>query len=409
MNPRKISTAKFGLLVALSAGLLVLATCGGGASSSTTSTTPVNNTQSVQVDLGPANNSVNMLFVDVEVCVPGSSTCQTIQNVQVDTGSVGLHLLSSAVGLSLPAITDTSGNALQECISFADGSYVWGPVETADIQMAGEKATSVPLQVISASPTFSVPSTCTSGGGPNLNTVAALGANGILGVGVFQQDCGVACTTTSPPAVYYLCPNSVCQVNPVPLADELQNPVYLFPQDNNGVLITLPSVAATGAPTFSGSLIFGVGTQSNNGLGSAQIYATDANGNFQTTYNGIAYSQSFIDTGSNGLYFLDHAKLGITECSDNRGYYCPGSTVNYTVTNTGLNGTTAPVSFSIANADTLFATPNSAFNDLGGDSGTSVATDYFDFGLPFFYGRDVFIGIEGKAAPTGVVGPYWAY
>jgi hypothetical protein len=393
----------------------VLAGCGGSSSSSGSSSggTVVNNTQPVVVNAGPANIDVNGLFTDVTVCVPGSSNCQTIPNVLVDTGSTGLRLLSSAVTLSLPAITDNSSNALQECVGFVDGSYVWGPVVSADVQIAGEKASSVPIQMISASPPYPVPSQCTSGGGPNDNTVQALGANGILGIGNFQQDCGSACTSSSTVLPwYYLCPNSDCQVVLVPLAYQLQNPVWMFPQDNNGVLISLPSIAADGAQTVSGSLIFGIGTQSDNALGSAQVYTTDPNGNFQTTYNGISYNQSYIDSGSDSLYFLDSATLGIPDCSDYVGWYCPGSTVNYTVANTGLNGTTGPVSFSIANADSLFNAnggTNAAFNNLGGDSGTSPSTDYFDFGLPFFYGRNVFIGIENEPGPNGTLGPYWAY
>jgi hypothetical protein len=169
-----------------SAGLLVLIGCGSGGGSSGGSSAPVNNTQAVQVNLGPANNSTNEAFVAVTVCVPGSSNCQTIENVEVDTGSEGLRLLSGQVSLSLPAVADTSGNALQECVSFADLSYVWGPVVSADIQMAGEKATSVPIQIVSASPAFPVPSNCISGAGAtDDNTIAALGANGILGLGVF--------------------------------------------------------------------------------------------------------------------------------------------------------------------------------------------------------------------------------
>ena len=121
---------------------------------------------------------------------------------------------------------------------------------------------------------------------------------------------------------------------------------------------------------------------------------------------------SFIDSGSNGLFFLDYATLGIPDCSDNPGWYCPGSPLTYTVTNTGQNGTSNPVSFDIANADSLFAInngQNSAFNNLGGDSGTDPSTDYFDFGVPFFYGRNVFVGIENMSGPNGIVGPYWAY
>ena len=38
-----------------------------------------------------------------------------------------------------------------------------------------------------------------------------------------------------------------------------------------------------------------------------------------------------------------------------------------------------------------------------------VGRAIFDLALPFFYGRKVFVGIEGQLSPTGVAGPYWAY
>ncbi|MEJ2007444.1 MAG: DUF3443 family protein [Acidobacteriota bacterium] len=307
---------------------------------------------------------------------------------------------------------------MQECVSFADGSFLWGAVVSADVELAGEKAVEVPIQLIdSSSPTrFSVPSECTSGGGSNLNTVADLGANGRLGIGVFQQDCGDACTVSAGPNLYYLCSRSVCQGTTVPLTSQLQNPVWMFRQDNNGVLISLPSIPADGAPAASGSLIFGIGTQSNNRLGNAQVYTTDLNGNFTTNYNGVAYDQSYIDSGSNAFYFLNSARVGIPGCRENPGWYCPSLPAvtfppTFTVTNTGENGTSAEVTFSISNADVLFsAGPNAAFNNVGRPSGTGVSpSEYFDFGVPFFYGRDVFVGIENMPGPNGVVGPYWAY
>jgi Protein of unknown function (DUF3443) len=409
---------QFTLYSLLAASLLALAGCGGGSSSSSTTSPPpstVDNTLAVQVNSGPASNYVNGLFTSVTICVPGStSSCQTIPNVLVDTGSEGLRLLSSQVTLSLPAISDNSNDSLQECVVYGDGSYNWGPVVAADIQLAGEKGSSVPIQLISASPAYPVPSACTSGGGPDENTVASLGANGILGIGNYEQDCGSNCTSASSnvPSMYWLCPNSVCQVTTVPLNYQLQNPVWTFPQDNNGLLISLPSIPADGAPSASGSLIFGIGTQSDNALGSAKVYTLDySTGDFQTTYNNVAYP-SYIDTGSNGISFLDSTTLGIPDCTDYPGWYCPGSTQSYTVTNTGLNGTTAQVLFNVANTDALFVANNGlnwAFDDLAGDSGTSPSTDYVDFGLPFFYGRNVFVGIENQNGPNGVVGPYWAY
>ena len=274
--------------------------------------------------------------------------------------------------------------------------------------MAGEKAASVPIQIIGASGFPTVPSACTTSGKP-ADTLAALGANGILGIGVFRQDCGSSCSgsLSAVPKQYFSCPASGCVVASVPLQTQLQNPVWLFPQDNNGVLISLPAIPDAGAPSASGSMIFGIGTQSDNALGTAQVYTTDNVGNFTTTYNGTDYPKSFLDTGSNGMFFLDATKLasaGIIECvGNNAGFYCPATTLSFTATNKGSNLTSAPVTFKIANANTLFLSPNAAFNDLGGDSANS-----FDYGLPFFFGRNIFTGIEGQNSPGGQ-GPYWAY
>jgi hypothetical protein len=362
----------------------------------------VNNTQALQVNLGPANNFVNGVFTSVTVCEPGTSTCQTIPNVLVDTGSEGLRLLSSQVTLNLPQTTDASGSPLQECVMFADSTYVWGPVVKADVQLAGEKASSIPIQVISTSPSPPAPTSC-SAGGINGNTVETLGSYGILGVGPFLQDCGSACVGTAVVPLYYACPASGCTLTPAPLTSQLANPVAAFPQDNNGMLVSFPAIPATGAPTASGSLIFGVGTQTDNALGGATVYTTDVNGNVSTQFNGSTYSGTYFDSGSNGLYLLDARTLGIPDCPGIPGYYCPASTVNYTATNVGANGASGQVSFSIANADALSTTGYAAFNDLGGPNPGS-----FDWGMPFFFGRNIFVGIESRSSSAGT-GPYWAF
>ncbi len=415
MMRKQSSALPLGRFLGMVPALILLAGCGGGGRN----IHPVpsgSNVTSVDVNLGPTGNYVNGLFTTVEVCVPGSaSNCVTVPNVLVDTGSSGLRLLSDAVpGLPLPSVTE-SGNALQECIQFVDLSYVWGPVVQADIHLADETASSSSIQIISASPAYTVPSSCLSAGSSGavpINSLTALGANGILGLSNFPQDCGSDCTSAANGIPnYFVCPSGACEIASVPLADQLANPVALFPQDDNGLLISLPSVPPGGTPTASGSLIFGIGTQSNNALGNAQVYAVDSAADFTTTYKGVDYSNSYIDSGSNVIYFLDSATLGNIECADVAGFYCPASTLSFTVTNTGTNGTTSQLTFSIANADSLFSTGNGAFSNLGGDSGTDPSTDFFDFGVPFFFGRDVFVGIEGKAVPSGVVAPYgyWAY
>src|SRR5579871_6987714 len=102
-----------------------------------------NNVQPVMVNSGPTGNYANGIFTSVTVCMPSSSTCQTINGVLVDTGSYGLRLLSSAGGgaltMSLPQQNGSNGNPVGECAEFVSG-FTWGPVVTADVQIAGEKA-----------------------------------------------------------------------------------------------------------------------------------------------------------------------------------------------------------------------------------------------------------------------------
>lgn len=409
-------------------------------SASTTLTLTVSNTAPLYVKFGPSGDTRNPntdhhngLFTSVTVCLPGTNDCQTIPDVLVDTSSVGLRVLNSALttilSTELVTIKDSSGNQVEECHQFGDTSYVWGPVLIADVAIAGEKASSVPIQVIGDT-AFLVPASgcLTLGSGPSLDTAAALGANGILGVGTSIQDCGLSCAAgqTFSGYPYYVCPQSVCQMAYVPVAQQVANPVAFFAKDNNGVEISLPPIPPEGAPSLpytnaqgtslvpAGLLIFGVGTESNNALGSATLYATDAKGNFpEIVYNSNSYtSAGILDTGSNALYVSNPATLGIQDCADNP-YYCPNSTFPLSLTTYGANGTSGTVTLNIADADTLFAnSPGfAAFNNLGGESGKGLSTDYFDLGLPFFFGNNVFVGIAGTTVPNKANAPngYFAF
>jgi len=393
--------------VGLATSLLLAVGCGGGSNAPqvSTITTTGNNVLDIQVNSGPAGVYANGAFASATVCTPGTSNCQTIDGLLVDTGSSGLRILSSALTASLPQQKASDGNPVVECVPFVSG-YTWGPVQTADLQLGSEKAGSVPVQVLSDSD-FPVPSRCANSG-PSMNSLSALGANGILGVGVFAQDCGGACVSTgaSNPALYYECPASGCVVVGESLSEQVPNPVALFSADNNGVIIELPAASAP-ASSANGSLIFGIGTQSNNALGSAKVYTVDDFGNFITIYNNQTYNGSFIDSGSNGLYFLTSNTTGIPVCPDANFFYCPPSTESLSATTAGAGGSpTSTVNFSVANADSLFDNnPNATvFEDLAGPNTLAG----FDWGLPFFYGRNVFTAIEGKTTPGGT-GPYWAY
>jgi hypothetical protein len=402
---------------------------------STTLTLTSSNVAPLFVSFGPNGNTgnpatayYNGLFTTVTVCLPATPKCQTIPDVLVDTGSIGFRVLNSAL-TTVPAtefetVRDSAGDQVQECVQFGDTSYAWGPVLVADVDVAGETASAVPFQVIGDT-TYTVPaaSCLPLGVGPNLDTVATLGANGILGIGTSVQDCGLNCAggQVFSGYPYYVCPNYDCTFTPLPVVQQVANPVALFPKDNNGEEFQLTSVTSAGAPSLpyvnadgtglisAGTLVFGVGTESNNGLGSATIYAINESGNFPNiVYNGSSFlSNGFLDTGSNALYVLDAATLGIQDCPNNP-YYCPTQTFPLSLTTYGANGTSGAVNLSIADATILFDTnPTfSAFNNLGGASGTGLSTDYFDLGLPFFYGRSVFVGIAGAAVPNSVSAPY---
>src|SRR5882724_6728248 len=91
---------------------------GGGGGIGTTIPTTGSNVQAVTVDSGPpalANLAVNTLYTTVTICVPGTTTCQDIDHIQVDTGSSGLRIISTVLTLSLPVQKDSSGNVIAEC------------------------------------------------------------------------------------------------------------------------------------------------------------------------------------------------------------------------------------------------------------------------------------------------------
>lgn len=372
----------------------------------TAMTSASTNVLPIIVDAGPlpsTSPTINVPYVSVTICTPGSSTnCQTIDHIIVDTGSSGLRIMYSVLSPSLALTQQMVNNTetLDECLQFVDG-YTWGSVKLADVKLGGEPViSSLAIQVIGDPNVPATPRSCRTG--ISENTVQSFGGNGILGVSVFQQDCGSACTTRATSGTYYACSGTGCQSVAIGLANQIQNPVGLLASDNNGVVIDLPSVSATGTTTASGSLILGIGTQSNNGLGNATVYSLDpTQGTFTTVFNSKSYTGSFIDSGSNALFFADSA---IMACSSS--FYCPASTLQLTATNQGTNGSSGTINFSVANADSLFGnTSYAAFNNL---AGTAITGSGFDWGLPFFFGRTVFAAIEGTNS-GGVSGPFVAY
>jgi hypothetical protein len=400
---------------------LALAACGGGSTPTGSGNpnpipTPTTNVAAAIVDAGPTGaNAVNTLYTSVMLCVPGSTTnCQTIDDIEIDTQSSGLRILASALTLTLPAKLTASGATLVECAQFADG-FSWGPLATADLTIAGESAPSLIVQVVGAANFATIPPACSSAG-MALDTVASFGSNGILGVGTPATDCGPSCVVSTDAGFYYACSTETnCVGTLVDIADQLPNPATLFATDNNGLIIELPNVTAAGAASVTGAIVFGVDTAANNASGAQTVLAVETGTSYlSVSLNGQIYAGSFLDSGSNGLFFNDPSILQCTN-SNIQDFYCPTSTENLTATliaytASGTGGTQDPVTLSIANAETLFtdAPEDTAFSNLGGIFDGTNSADTFDLGLPFFYGHHVYEVYEGKSSSKGP-GPYFAF
>ncbi|WPB56130.1 DUF3443 domain-containing protein [Xylophilus sp. GOD-11R] len=406
--------------LALSAALtLALAACGGGGGSDSSSGggggsgggVTASNVVPLVVDSGPPGVSsriANLPYATVTVCPPGSSSnCRTIDHVLVDTGSTGLRLLASALGTpgNFPLQANTAGAPYAECATFISG-YTWGSVRTADVTLGGLTASALPIQVI-ADPAYpTVPAAC-SATGSSQNNVADLGANGILGISQFVQDCGAACVNSPIAAAYYACTSGAsCTPATAPLTQQITHPIAMMATDNNGSMIQFPAVSASGQVTVAGSLVLGIGTRSNNAVGSAVAYGLDRNtGYLSSAYNGRTYSRTAFDSGSNFYFFSD---TSIPRCTgSSSSFYCPASTLTLSAAISGTNGVNGTVSFRIANASQMFTSSNSTavLPDVGGTIGSTTG---FLWGLPFYYGRSVFTAVIDRSTPLGN-GPYVAF
>ena len=213
------------LLVAL----LLLTACNGGSCQKI-----VTNAMPLEVSAFDASGTQNLLFTTLTIC-DANSNCQTIDHIQVDTGSRGLRIFKQALPLTvgLTQILDDQGAALAVCEVFALRT-AWGPVQTASVKLASEPAITIPVQVIDA--TFGTPSRpfpCDEGAWISPMDTHA---NGILGIDVGKPDSA---------AVYFTCQANACTKFTPLDAQRVANPVLALPVDNNGVIINLPGFRTT--------------------------------------------------------------------------------------------------------------------------------------------------------------------
>ncbi len=357
---------------------------------------------SVNGELCGPRQAPNQACVSVTLCEPGTSNCQTIKNLLLDTGSIGIRLFASVVTLKLPPVKVDQGD-VAECIGFADQSSQWGPLVEADVKLAEEPTVKIPVHLINTA-YAQMPGPCSIEQSVPDVSPAQTGFNGIFGVGLFKQDYPPVNSVTDSP--YYACKDNKCVQ--IVYESGLKNPVAALPSDNNGVIIKLPAIGEGGATSATGVMILGIGTQENNQPTGLTAYPVRYPGLYAalfTPYSSRPVS-SFIDSGSNHLVLpkLDALPL----CDEKQAFVCPPTAQSFNAKTMGSGGSpTGEVNFQIANAASLLNSENMVFSTLGA-RGTDGLANVIDWGLPFFFGRTVAIGFEGKKSPLGS-GMYWAY
>ncbi|MFL9864490.1 DUF3443 domain-containing protein [Paraburkholderia fungorum] len=432
-----MKTSSRTLWIAMAAVGVALSACGGGGGDSNTSVqnssinwpatpswpitpnppsppSPTADNNTVQIVVDTSMGSINMPAVSIVLCGPGqqdSSQCETVSHMLIDTGSVGVRVMAGAVSAKLrsqlllqttPVADQASSLPLAQCAQFASG-FTWGSIRRADVTIGSKKASNLPIELIGDG-SYTTPSNCISNGGPDLSTAQALGANGIIGIGHGVRDYPDAATTVLP-AIYYACTStSSCAGTTVPVNRQVMNPVAAFATNNNGTIIRLPALAAGGQASVTGELVFGVGTQSNNMLpATANVLAVDQYGYFTTQYQGRVITTSAIDSGTNGLGFDDVTIPTIVEGEG--AWYAPPSTLSLSATLEATSGVGKPITvpFSIGNIQAVTANNYAAYDNVG-----AQVSKWFLWGLPFFYGRNVYTVLEGATVGTQT-GPFVAF
>ncbi len=378
---------------------------GGGGNGSTVGGTAAPNVLQLSVNgerCGGTGAYPNQPCVRVTVCQPGTSTCRTVDDVLLDTCSFGLRVFRQALaGLQLRQVPAASSGGLATCVHFADLSSDWGPVQVADVVLGGEPAVEIPIHVLDAA-YGPAPSSCPD---PETGPDVA-GFNGILGVGPLREDCGDFCASEDTNDVYFACDATGCVSTRAAVGDQVQNPVAHLPTDNNGVIVDLPKVGPGGAGAVEGQLVLGLGTSTNNAVDGLSTLPLDPHLSFTTTLQGVVMSGSFLDTGSNGLFFASPTPALVACAAPAAAWYCTGAMQSFTASNApSAGGAGIPAPFQIDDFHRLASSGQRVFPDLGGPG---LAGAGFDWGLPFFLGRRVAVGIEGQTSPLGP-GPVVAY
>lgn len=346
------------------------------------------------------HHGFNRMLIQVTVCVPGTTTCATIDDVMIDTGAAGLRLDAAALPswLRLPAFVGPDGTPLAECLHFVH-DVAWGTLHRADIQLGALTAADLPIQIVGDS--RKRPPSCPDSDAPPTS-------NGTLGLGPELSDCPGACRQSADRPLVFACAGDACTPLPGDIAPpfRLPNPVSRLPVHNNGIVVELAAAPAGGAEALAGTLTFGVGTAANNRLGAALRVPLDRAGRFTTLYRGRAYPESYIDSGTPANIFADP---DLQHCPTMDWAFCVAPERTLSAEIVGQDGARLPVPFPVGSYE-AFSTAN-----FGASASVAFAAEAqskaFVWGAPFFAGKRVFVVMDGKAVPgvPGATGPFYAF
>jgi hypothetical protein len=328
----------------------------------------------VAVSVNHSSRGQNIPETTVTVCVPETTTCQVIPHIEVDTASTGLRVYAAALKIDLPQEVGAHGEHIGDCA----WNY-WGYLHTADVQLAGLKARSLPIQVIETAGVR--PPECKEDRDYNPDNY-----NGMIGV-------SPALTDTMPGA-YFTCDAHGCARSPVDASLQVANVIAGFPTDNNGCVLQFPAIPTTGTEAVTGRMIFGIGTRANNQLPKdlVPIVVDETWGQFKVEVDGRLWISAF----DSGTWSYNVPYLSDALCPSDPVRLCPSSPLTIAVDVLSASGDLAyKTSIAVANYRG-FSTQIMALNNLGT---AWPGSTQFMLGLPYFFGRSVYFAYDRR--PTG--------
>jgi len=139
------------------------------------------------------NSYPNKPCVSVTVCAPGTATCQTINDIILDTGSFGLRIFKQVLTVLPPAT-----GSLAECVQFGTARRCGGRCkrQTSSWEMNLRSRSRFTCSIPRSVPSRSV---CRCGSESGRRRIQRH-----PGVGLFIQDCGTGCANFANNGLYFL-------------------------------------------------------------------------------------------------------------------------------------------------------------------------------------------------------------